>query len=310
MSARYPLDLSPTGAATFFKAPLAERFEDLTGAIAVLGVPHDLGVGYRPGARFGPRAVRDASTRLGPLGEDGYFDVEHGRRVLTGRRLVDAGDVDVLRSQPGATLDEVERTVRQLLGAGAFPVVVGGDHSATGPAVRAVASRGELGILQIDAHLDYTDEVGGSRDTSSSPLRRAAEAAGVGRILQVGIRGARTSEVAYRASRADGNLVFTREQLRTASRWDALLDAIAAMELCYVTIDMDAFDPAIAPGVSSPEPDGLSYRDVRALLSAAAARTRVVGFDVMETNPMVDISGFTAYLAALVALEFLGAIFG
>lgn len=309
-SDRYPVDLAPTGVATFFKAPLVERLADLEGAIAVLGVPHDLGVGYRPGARFGPRAVREASTRLGPLGQDGYFDVERGHPLLVGRRLVDAGDVDVLRSQPAASLEAVEQTVRRLLEAGAFPVVVGGDHSASGPALRALAATGDVGVLQIDAHLDFTEAVSGSRDTSSSPLRRAAETAGVGRILQVGIRGARTSEAAHRAARANGNLVLTREQLRATSHRDTLLDAIAAMERCYVTLDMDAFDPSVAPGVSSPEPDGLGYRDVRALLAATAARTRVVGFDVMETNPLVDASGATAYLAALTALEFLGAIFG
>ena len=309
MRERYPADLAPTGVATFFKAPLAEEPAACAGKIAVLGVPHDLGVGYRPGARFGPRAVRDASTRLGPLPADGIFDVERGRRVLTRTSVVDAGDVDVLRSQPGATLHAVGERVAALLGEGAFPVLIGGDHSVTGPAVRALASRGPLGVLQIDAHLDVTDEVMGSRDTSSSPMRRASESPNVQRILQVGIRGPRTSASAYRDAEARGNLVLTREAMRAREGWDVLLDAVAGFTRCYVTLDMDAFDPAVAPGVSSPEPGGFDYPEVRRLLREAAARTEIVGFDVMETNPLVDGSGATAYLAAVAALELLGAIF-
>ena len=309
MRERYPADLAPTGVATFFKAPLAESFGACAGKIAMLGVPHDLGVGYRPGARFGPRAVRDASTRLGPLPAEGVFDVERGRLVLRGKRVVDAGDVDVLRSQPGATLEAVEASVEALLRAGAFPVLVGGDHSVTGPAVRALAAQGALGVLQIDAHLDVTDEVMGSRDTSSSPMRRAAEAPNVERILQVGIRGPRTSAAGYRDAEARGNLVLTRDAMRGREGWDTLLDAVAGFERCYVTLDMDAFDPAVAPGVSSPEPGGFDYPEVRRLLREAAARTDIVGFDVMETNPLVDGSGATAYLAAVATLELLGAIF-
>jgi agmatinase len=306
---RYRADLAPTGVATFFKAPLVQAFDACAGKIALLGVPHDLGVGYRPGARFGPRAVREASTRLGPLPAEGVFDVERDRLVLTGTQLVDAGDVDVLRSQPGATLQAVEASVTALVRAGAFPVLIGGDHSVTGPAVRALAARGPLGVLQIDAHLDVSDEVMGSRDTSSSPMRRAAEAPNVERILQVGIRGPRTSLAGYRDAVKRGNLVLTRDAMRSREAWDTLLEAVAAFERCYVTLDMDAFDPAVAPGVSSPEPGGFDYLEVRRLLREAAARTRIVGFDVMETNPLVDASGATAYLAAVATLELLGAIF-
>jgi len=307
---RYPAGLSPTGIATFFKAPLVEDLRACAGTVAFLGVPHDLGVGYRPGARFGPRAVREASTRLGPLGDRGIFDVERRRRVLAGRRIVDAGDVDALRSRPAATLEAVERDVSALLGVGAFPVVIGGDHSITGPAIRAHAAHGRLGVLQLDAHLDVADEIMGSRDTSSSPMRRAADTPGVVRILQVGIRGPRTAEAGVREATARGNLVLTREQMRARANRDALLEAVAGLERCYLTLDMDAFDPAVAPGVSSPEPGGFDYPEVRQLLREAAGATHIVGFDVTEVNPMVDPGGATAYLAAVAALELLGAVFG
>ncbi len=305
LSDRYRANLTPTGVATFFKAPLVESFDGLTGRVALLGVPYDLGVGYRPGARFGPRAVREASTRLGPIGRDGYFDIELGRRRLAGVELVDAGDVDVLRTQPEASLDVIEQTVRELVRAGAFAVLIGGDHSLTGPAVRGMESKGPFGILQIDAHMDFTDEVMGSPSTSSSPLRRASEAAHVQTIIQVGLRGLRTPEPAYRAAMERGNVLITREQLRRQDAWQRLSAALAPLERLYVTVDIDAFDPAAAPGVSSPEPDGLTYQEVKAVLSLAAAHTEIVGFDVVETNPLLDPSGNTAYLAAAVTLELL-----
>ncbi len=305
MTHRYVSNLAPTGPATFFKAPLLSAPEDAAGKAAVLGVPYDLGVGYRPGARFGPRAVREASTRLGPLGTDGFFHIESGRRRLAGVAVVDAGDVDVLRTQPEASLDAIEEAVARLAQAGAFPVIIGGDHSLTGPAVRGLAGRGPFSILQIDAHLDFTDDVAGSGHTSSSPLRRAAEAGHVQHIIQVGLRGLRAPEPAYRDALALGNTLITRGELRRAAGWEKLEEALARTERLYITVDMDAFDPSIAPGVSSPEPDGLDYREVMDILTMAAGRADIVAFDVVETNPFLDPGGNTAYLAAAVALELL-----
>lgn len=305
MTQRYTANAAPTGPATFFKAPLVHAPEDAAGKVAVLGVPYDLGVGYRPGARFGPRAVREASTRLGPLGPDGFFHIESGQTRLAGVPVVDAGDVDVLRTQPEASLDAIEQTVHRFVNAGAFPVLIGGDHSLTGPAVRALAERGPFGILQIDSHLDFTDHVMGSGHTSSSPLRRAAEADHVQHIVQVGLRGLRTPEAAYRDALARGNTVITRTELRRPEGRKKLEQALSSLERLYVTVDMDAFDPSIAPGVSSPEPDGLGYHEVMDILSMAAAHAEIVAFDVVETNPFVDPTGGTAYLAAATTLELL-----
>lgn len=305
MQRRYAANVTPTGVATFFKAPLVEDFEVLGDKIALLGVPYDLGVGYRPGARFGPRAVREASTRLGPLDGKGFFDIDAGESRLVGAQIVDAGDVDVLRGQLGGSLDAMEDATRRLVDAGAFPVLIGGDHSLTGPAVRGLAAKGPFGILQIDAHLDFTDEVMGTGETSSSPLRRAAEEGHVETIVQVGLRGLRTPEPAYRAALERGNVLITREQLRNEDSWVQLQQVLSSMNRMYITIDIDALDPAVAPGVSSPEPDGLSYREVKRLLALAARSAEIVGFDVVETNPMVDPSGATAYVAASLTLELL-----
>ncbi|MEJ2289293.1 MAG: arginase family protein [Deinococcales bacterium] len=114
---------------------------------------------------------------------------------------------------------------------------------------------------------------------------------------------------AYREARARGNLVLTREQMRDPAHWGRALEAVAGMERCYVTLDMDGFDPSIAPGVSSPEPGGFAYPEVRRLLQQVAERTEIIAFDVMETNPLVDPNGATAYLAAVATLDLLGAIF-
>lgn len=302
-------DQTPTGVATFFKAPLVEKLDSLTCRIAMLGVPYDLGVGYRPGARFGPRAVREASTRLGPLRREGFFDIDIGERRLVGVDVVDAGDVDVLRGQLEASLDAIEHTVRRIVAAGGFPVLIGGDHSLTGPAVRGLAEKGPFDILQIDAHLDFTDDVMGSVHTSSSPLRRAAETDHVERIIQVGLRGLRTPEPAYRAAVERGNVLITREQLRSEPAWTRLEEALATPKRLYVTIDIDALDPSIAPGVSSPEPDGLTYNDVKTMLAMATEKAEVIGFDVVETNPYADATGNTAYVAAALTLELLAMVF-
>lgn len=306
MSPSTPPPLLP-GAITFYRAPAVSDPSAMRGAVAVVGVPHDLGVGSRPGARLGPRAVREASMRLGPL-DAGVFDVETGRLRLTGRRVVDAGDVAALRSQPEASLDAVEAAVAALAEAGALPVLIGGDHSLTGAAVRGLAGGAPFGVLQIDAHLDLEDRVAGSRATSSSPMRRAAEVASVERIVQVGIRGPRTSGDAYAFARERGHLVVTRDAFRRADARAEVLAALDGMERCYVTLDMDAFDPAIAPGVSAPEPDGFDYRTVKELLAQAAARTELVALDVVEVNPLVDVQGATSNLAAVAVLDLLAAL--
>jgi agmatinase len=293
-----------SGIATFAGAPAVSP-SALAAArphFAVFGVPFDCGVGYRPGQRLAPRAIRDASTRYRlPWGDDnpGYWDVEDGRRYLAGCRLVDAGDVDPLYFDLAALDARTEALVGAILDAGAVPIGLGGDHSVTYPILRAFGRLGApLDVLQIDAHLDFSAAVDGFPRSNSSPLRRAAELGWLGGVCVVGVRGIRTSPEAYAAAQARGHrIVLARDGL------EAALAALPAGRPLYVTVDVDGLDPAVAPGTSSPEPGGLSWREVRALLAAALARNRLVGADVVEVNPYLDPTGVTALLAARLAVE-------
>jgi agmatinase len=295
-----------TGIATFARAPLTGQ--EPRPHFAVYGIPFDAATGYRPGARLAPRAIRDASTRYAlPWGDDnpGYWDVEEGRQYLAGCRLADAGDVDPLYTDLEALDERTEALVGTLLDTGAIPIGLGGDHSVTYSILRSYGRLGRtVHILQIDAHLDFSDAVGGFRRSNSSPIRRAAELPWIGGVTCVGIRGIRTSRAAWEAAIARGHrIVPARDGL------DAALRGLPAGADLYVTLDIDGLDPAVAPGTSSPEPGGLTYREVRAILRRAAAANRLVGADVVEVNPYLDPAGATSLLAARLAVELMAAAF-
>lgn len=308
-----PLNLPVVGIASFCKFAVHTDLASLAADVAVLGVPWDGGVGFRPGARFGPRAIREFSTRYSfyERGESapGYFDMGRRKRVLGQVKIVDCGDVDVVYTRVEETFRRITATVGEVLQRGAFPVVLGGDHSIAFPVVRAFSGRGPLGILHIDAHLDYNDEVAGVRLANGNPIRRISELDFVGPIVQVGLRGFRGREGPYLDSLARGNLIVTAHEVRRHGV-DWVLDQLPQAPRWYITTDIDSLDPSCAPGTGSPEPEGLSYSEVRQLLVGAALRSPIVGFDLVEVNPLVDPTGLTASVATTLVLELLAARFG
>ena len=307
------LNLPITGIASFCKAPICMDPATLEADVAILGVPWDEGTGFRPGARFGPRSIREYSVRyaFGERGAavGGYWDVEARRRYLEKLRLADCGDVDIIYTDWQRTFANITAAVRALLDRGAFPVVLGGDNSITFPVVQAYAERGPFGLLHVDAHLDYSDEFLGVRIANGNPIKRISELPFVTRIIQVGSRGIRTRQDAFEDSSRRGNLIVTARELHE-SGVATVLNKIPRLDRYYVTVDIDALDPAIAPGTSSPEPDGLTYRQLRDLLRGIAGKGRILGMDLVETNPFLDPIGLTQSLAASTILEFLAAIFG
>jgi agmatinase len=283
------------GIHTFCGAP-HRGIEEFAGGIAVIGVPWDQGVGYRPGARFGPAAIRQVSSRY-PLAE-GYYDIDRDQTFLDEAPVFDLGDVDVVATRVEQTFENVSAAVRRIVQRAGKPLVLGGDHSITFPVARAL-DRHPLGVLQVDAHLDYTDEVGEARYTSSTVMRRARELPYVQRLVTVGVRGLRTSGSVLAESRGHGNIVFS------ASAFDphAIIRHLDAGLEWYLTLDLDVLDPAQAPGVSSPEPGGLTVGQVAALLQTLERKVSVVGCDVVELNPLVDPTGITALVAANLAIR-------
>ncbi len=314
-------DMPFTGIATFARAPLVTGLADLQADFAVFGIPFDCGIGYRPGQRLAPRAIRDLSTRFAlpwGSGNPGYWDIGDDRQYLQGVRLADVGDVDPLYFDLGHLDASAAALVGGIAAAGAVPVGLGGDHSVTFPVIRALAplfaegaplAGRQLQIVQIDAHLDFTDAVSGFARSNSSPIRRASELPFVGGVTVLGVRGVRTNVAAYRAALDRGNRVVLMRTIREQGL-AAALTALPAGESVYITLDIDGLDPAICPGTSSPEPEGLTYGETRAILQAVAARNRVVGFDVVEVNPYLDPGHQTCLLAARLALEMMAFVAG
>ena len=301
----------PDGITTFARSPLARTGEAIAADVVVLGVPWDGGTGLRGGARHGPRAIREASLRC-PLWADGqpsgYWDVATERRMLAGVRVVDLGDVAVVRASQERTLAAIEAAARQARTSGALLVTLGGDHSIAYPLVRAFDDCANLGIIQLDAHLDFADDVQGVATSSSSPLRRISELPFVGPMAAIGLRGLRTDPAAFAAAQARGNALISRAALRQLGP-AAVVAGLPAMQQIYVTLDIDALDPTLAPGASAPELDGLRYDELRDLLQAIARHGQVVGIDVVEVSPPLDPAGTTALAAAQAVVELLGAVF-
>lgn len=301
------LNLPFTGICTFGKAPYQPDWSAIDADVAILGAPFDMGTQWRAGARFGPRGVREAST-LFSFGHAGAYDHEDDVTYLDGVRMVDIGDADIVHTDTVQSHANIEAGVRAILAAGALPVVIGGDHSVNIPCVRAFADRGPIHIVQIDAHLDFVDERHGVRFGHGNPMRRAAEQAHVTGLSQFGIRNvSSTAKEGYEAARAMGADILSVRQIR-ALGVEAVLERIPAGASYYVTIDIDGFDPSIAPGTGTPSHGGFLYYEVLELLAGLAQRGRVVGIDLVEVAPDYDRTGTTAILAAQVLLNFIGRV--
>jgi agmatinase len=300
------MSLPFTGLVTFAKVPPDNPADRPAPHAAILGLPTDEGATQHTGARCGPRAIRDASMQFPYYKRGrGYYDPERGRPVLPALELRDAGDVEIV---PTAGVDNAARitaAVAGLLVRGVFPVCLGGDHSVT-PAVLAGFAGTPLHLIQIDAHLDYVDRLGGAPHTHASPMRRARELPHVRSLTQIGIRSIVSSAEDFAAARAAGSRIVTTAQVLEApdTDWWGGLDGDA-----YLTLDIDAFDPAAAPGTGFAEPGGLGFREVAGLVRGVTRRVRLRGMDLVEVNPYLDPSRRTALLAARTILEVLSAVF-
>jgi len=303
------LNLPFVGIATFAKKPYVADWDDFSADVAVLGAPFDFGTQFRPGARFGPRGIREAST-LFAFGHAGAYDHEDDATYLgEDVAIVDMGDADIVHTDTATSHANIEFGVRKALAAGALPVVIGGDHSVNIPCINAMDGAGPIHILQIDAHLDFVDERHGVRFGHGNPMRRAAEKAYVNGLSQFGIRNvSSTAKEGYVAARDMGSDILSVRQFRTMGVAEAI-NRIPAGANLYVTIDIDAFCPSIAPGTGTPSHGGFLYYEVLELLQGVAKRNLIVGIDLVEVAPDYDQSGSTAILAAQLLLNFLGFIF-
>jgi len=298
--------------ATFLGAP-AVPIEQLNARFAVYGIP--LGIPYSEAAHGAsvcdaPRAVRERSARFGRM--LGHYDFDLGRALDpgTGLALVDCGDASVDSADPRRGADRATDDLRRILGRGAMPIVLGGDDSITAIALGAFEGHGPLTVLQIDAHLDYRDEVNGIRDGYSSPMRRAAEMPWVGRILHCGARGVGSARPQdFRDTLARGNAVFTARDVRSRGV-AAVLEELPAGGNVYVAFDCDGLDPSVMPGTSAPLPGGLSFDEAADLLRGCARRGRLAGASFAEHDPSLDANGITALAIVRLIVNLIGAVQG
>ncbi|MEX2245589.1 MAG: agmatinase [Dehalococcoidia bacterium] len=296
------------GFASFFRAPVVEDLDDWHADVGFVGVPFDAGTNDRPGARFGPAAIRDASTRYEPDREwNGYIDAERGIRILEGVSMADVGDVDVRTVDLLENFDIITEAARLVRRNCRVPAFIGGDHAITYPIVRAFDGT-PLTIIQFDAHQDYTDEKYGVRYSHDNHMRRSSELPHVKQIVNIGLRGVLERFEPWEAARRDGVVIVPAERIVREGVPQALA-SLPGGGPAYVTIDIDVMDPSGAPGTGYPEPGGIGYYQLKEALLLVAARYDVVGLDLTEVDPIYDQAGVTARIAAKLLLDFLGAIF-
>ncbi|WP_103339502.1 agmatinase [Amycolatopsis sp. CA-126428] len=298
-----PLDSSRiprfAGFATFARLPRIDQVERAD--VAVVGVPFDSGVSYRPGARFGPAAVREASRLLRPYHPE--LDVS----PFAEKQVVDAGDIAVNPFNIGEAIETLQQEAEALQADGTRLVTVGGDHTIALPLLRAAAKRhGPVALLHFDAHLDTWDTYFGEPYTHGTPFRRASEEGilDTSALSHVGTRGPLYGKRDLEEDRRLGfGIVTSGDVLRrgVAETVDALRQRIGDRPL-YVSVDIDVLDPAHAPGTGTPEAGGMTSRELLEILRGLRD-LNLVGADVVELAPAYDHAEITAIAASHVAYD-------
>lgn len=294
-----------TDIATFARLPRLDQVERAD--IAVVGVPFDSGVSYRPGARFGPAHVREASRLLRP------YNPAQDVHPFSAQQVVDAGDIAANPFDITEAVAAIETAARELTEGGTRLVTIGGDHTIALPLLRVAAERAgrPVAVVHFDAHLDTWDTYFGAPVTHGTPFRRASEEGLIDLTssLHVGIRGPLYSRDDLRDDERLGFSIISSVELET----EGLASAIERMHArlgdapVYVSIDIDVLDPAHAPGTGTPEAGGMTSRELLAMVRALGAHT-IVGADVVEVAPAYDHAQLTAVAASHVAYELISAM--
>jgi agmatinase len=291
------------------RSPIVGDLSALDADIAILGVPSDEGSPWYPGARMAPRKIREMSVRYAGYGRmqsrGGYYDIEEDRRYLQyetrNERIVDCGDVDIIYTNPEQTFLNITRATSQILEAGAIPIVLGGDHAVTYGVVRAYEE--PVCVVHFDAHLDYRPFIHGAEYGNGSPMLKIGELPQVDRMIQIGSRGLRASDDDLRMTTTRGNDVFTMKRFR-AEGIQRAISALPPGAKVYVSVDIDVLDMSLVPGCASAEADGMTYEELRQAIFAIVREHELVGFDVVEINPMLDVaSNNTSLLGAQLPIE-------
>ena len=293
------------GLLTFGGAPYTQDPAELQGVdVAIVGAPTDDLTSDRPGTRFGPRAIRAASC---PPGRHLEAKVD----AFAELRVVDFGDAPVVPADPARTHAAIEATVAQVVGAGAMPVVLGGDHSISEPNVRACAAvHGPVGLIHFDTHTDTGAEVYGVEISHGTPFYRLVEQGHVDprRYVQIGLRGYWPGEQEFAWQAERGITSFFMHDVRDLGIKDVVARTIEIVGdgAVFLTVDVDVLDPAYAPGTGTPEPGGMTPLELLWACRALSAELELVGADVVEVIPTaVGSADITALVADRIVREIL-----
>ena len=299
---------------TFAQRPLLSDLQQLVDwqpDVAIIGAPFDLGTTNRPGARFGPRALRTGAY------EPGSFHLDLGIEIFEWLEVVDFGDAFCPHGQVQASLDNIRNRVSSVAKHDIIPVVIGGDHTVTWPAATAVADHhgfGTVGMIHFDAHADTADTIDGNLASHGTPMRRLIESGAIPgkNFVQIGLRGYWPGQDVWDWMAEQGMRWHTMDEVHRRGLDDVITDAIAeamdGVDHLYISIDIDALDPAYAPGTGTPEPGGLTSADLLLAVRRLAVHTPVVGFDVMEVAPAYDHADCTVNVAHRLIMELLAGL--
>ena len=306
---------SYVGLPSFQKLPWITDAEELAARrpdVAVVGAPFDDAVSHRPGARFGPRAIRQASYHSGAINS-----LQLGIEPYDWLDIVDAGDAPVTPMNVERGHAVIRRKVLEVARSGAIPIVLGGDHSITFPAASAVAEaiapRG-LGIVHFDAHADAANSTWGNLRSHGTPMRRLIESGAVaGRnFVQVGLRGYWPGPETLDWMRAQGMrwhlMTEIEERGAEAVIAEAIDQALDGPEVIYLSVDIDVIDPGMAPGTGTPEPGGMLTRELLRAIRQIVGRVELAAMDIVEVSPPFDQAEVTAAAAHRCVLEAISAL--
>ena len=296
------------GLLTFAGSRYTEDPGELAGAdVAIVGAPFDDLVSDRPGSRFAPRAIRAASC---PPGRHLTALID----AFEALSILDYGDAPVLPADPRASHAAIERTVAEVLAAGAIPIVLGGDHSIAEPDIRAVAAKhGPVGLVHFDTHTDTGREVWGAEISHGTPMYRLVQAGAVdpARYVQIGLRGYWPGEPAFAWQREKGITSFFMDDVRALSIEEVVgrTVAIVGHGPVFLSVDIDVLDPSVAPGTGTPEPGGMQAAELMWAVRTIATELELAGGELVEVIPTaVGSADITALVAERIVREILTGI--
>ena len=302
------------GLATFGQRPFLtepSQLDEWQPHVAIVGAPYDNSTTNRPGARFGPRAIRSQAY------EPGSYHMDLGIEIFDYLEVIDFGDAYCPHGQTDVSLANIKARVSEVARRGIIPITLGGDHSITWPAATAVAEVkgfGNVGMVHFDAHADTADILYGNLASHGTPMRRLIQSGAIPgkNFVQVGLRGYWPPKEIFDWMREQGMRWHTMDEIwqrgfQTVMK-DAISEALSAADSLYISIDVDSLDPSFAPGTGTPEPGGIMSADLLRMVRTLCLEHNVVGIDIVEVSPAYDVSDLTVNVAHRLAFECLAGL--